>query len=370
MRKATKNIWLILFLFVTNANVFGQNPATYPKDTSLSLPEKTFETLWLTFEDNYAFFKLRKIDWHKTYRQFRSTVNANTSDDQLFDIFSKMLAPFQDNHINLIIPSVKQFKSIKPSGFTAEFPTDSLRNIFWTMVDQTLYKNGFSQLSSAGPAFNGKSLFKYATSNEVAYLRFNRCFVSQEADNKADAAVEGKILDSIFSNFVNSKFLIIDVRDNIGGNDEFAFELAGRFVKKRAIGMYKKNRKGGYEDFDKAETWYIEPKGKPNFLKPVIVLTNDKTVSAGDVFALIMKEIRGVKIIGENTRGIYSDMYGFELPNKWLVSLSNQRYYNATMICYEGSGTPVDLTVKNSIKDLQKMTDPVIIRALKTTRKQ
>ncbi len=358
----------LLFLFTTT--VVGQNPATFPKDTTLSLPEKTFETLWLTFEDNYAFFKLRNIDWKNSYRQYRPTVNAHTSDDELFETFSKMLAPFQDNHINLIIPSKKQFKSTKPSHFVNEFPTDSLRNQFWIMVNQTLASNGFGKLQSAGPAYNGKQLFTCATSKKYAYLRFNRCFVSPEADNKPDAEVAGKILDSVFRNFTGSEMLIVDVRDNIGGNDEFAYEVAGRFAEKKLIGMFKKNRKGGYEDFGEAETWYIEPKGKPRFLKPVIVLTNDKTVSAGDVFALIMKELPKVKIIGENSRGIYSDMYGFELPNKWQVSLSNQRYYNAAMICYEGSGTPVDIIVKNTQQDLLKMTDPVIVKALSMMKKK
>lgn len=77
-----------------------------------------------------------------------------------------------------------------------------------------------------------------------------------------------------------------------------------------------------------------------------------------------MKGLPKVKIIGENSRRIYSDMYGFELPNKWLVSLSNQRYYTANMICYEGTGTPVDIIVKNTKKDLLKKTDPVILKAL------
>jgi carboxyl-terminal processing protease len=368
---AMKSIIIATLLVTLTTFVFGQNPVTMPKDTTLSFQEKNFETLWLTFEEHYAFFKLRNIDWKKTYQQYRPTVNANTSDDELFEIFSKMLAPFQDNHINVIIPSKKQFKSTKPSTFIKEFPTDSLRQLFWTMVDQTLAKNGFGQLKYAGAEYNGKPLFSYSTSKKYAYLRFNRCFVSEEEENsKLDAEAASKLLDSVFLNFTSSKTLIIDVRDNIGGNDEFSYEVAGRFAEKKSIGMFKKNRKGGYEDFGETETWYIEPKGKPNFLKPVIVLTNDKTVSAGDVFALIMKEIPKVKIIGENTRGIYSDMYGFELPNKWLISLSNQRYYNVNMICYEGSGTPVDIIIKNKRQDLDKMTDPIIIKALNMAKKK
>jgi len=79
---------------------------------------------------------------------------------------------------------------------------------------------------------------------------------------------------------------------------------------------------------------------------------------------MIMKALPHVKTVGENTLGIYSDMYGFELPNKWLVSLSNQRYYAADGMCYEGKGTPVDKKVHNTRKDLQMGRDPVIIAAI------
>ena len=84
---------------------------------------------------------------------------------------------------------------------------------------------------------------------------------------------------------------------------------------------------------------------------------------------MIMKELPQVKMIGTNTRGIYSDMYGFTLPNTWQISLSNQRYYNNKMICYEGKGTPVDIEIKNTNKDLLKMTDPVLETAIKELNK-
>ena len=361
-----------LLLCVCVGTVQAQNPVSYPKDTVLSAPELNFEVLWHTFEGNYAFFKLRNIDWRQTYRHYRPRVTATTSSDSLYAVFSAMLAPFQDNHINVIVPGVKQFKSVKPSRFAQEFSTDSLRDKFWAMVDQTLARNGFGPLQALGPDFRGKPLFRYSVSSHLAYLRFNRCFVDQEADNKADAVVLGKLLDTLFSKLSKSEGLIIDVRDNIGGNDEFGFELAGRFTGKKVTGMYKKTRKrgGGYEELENPETWYIEPKGNAPYSGKMMVLTNDKTVSAGDVFALIMKELPRTQLIGENTRGIYSDMYGFTLPNKWLVSLSNQRYYNANMVCYEGTGTPVDVIVKNTKQDLVSMKDPVMLRALAEIKKQ
>ncbi|HLA55163.1 MAG TPA: S41 family peptidase [Flavobacterium sp.] len=362
-----KNIFLFTILALSGIRMQAQNPVSYPKDTLISKPELNFEVLWHTFEDNYAFFKLRNIDWHKTYQDYRPKVNAQTSDESLYGIFSQMLTPFQDNHINVIVPNVKQFKSVKPSQFAAEFPTDSLRNAFWTVVDNNLYANGFSKIKTIGADFNGKPLFNYSVSKKQGYLRFNRCFVDGDADNKIDAAAAGKLLDQVFLEFANVKSLIIDVRDNIGGNDEFAFEVASRFTDKKRASMYKRTRKpkGGYEEMLEPETWFIEPKGNKPFLSNVVLLTNDKTVSAGDVFAMIMKELPQVKIIGTDTRGIYSDMYGFTLPNKWLISLSNQRYFNSDMVCYEGTGTPVDLKVENTHQDLETKKDPVLLEALR-----
>ena len=359
--------WLLIVLICLGTNYLqAQNPVSYPKDTLLSAPELNFEVLWHTFEHNYAFFKLRNIDWKKSYSLYRPLVNAGTSDDSLFAVISTMLAPFKDNHINLIIPGVKQFKAAKPSQFIKEFNTDSLRTLFWQMANKTLADKGFGSIQTYGPGFRNKPLFTYLVSANYGYLRFNRCFVDGDAESKPDAVVAGKILDSIMAQAHNLQGFIIDVRDNIGGNDEFSFAIASRFAAKKMVGMYKQTRiRGGkYEDFGKRETWFIEPSVKP-FVKKVMVLTNDKTVSAADVFAMIMKELPNVKIIGTNTCGIYSDMYGFTLPNKWQVSLSNQRYYNNRMHCYEVTGTPVDIKIENKKQDLSRMSDPVILTALK-----
>src|SRR3954467_2037497 len=97
-----KNVCLLLMFLSVNDGI-AQNPVSYPKDTAISKPELNFEVLWHTFEDNYAFFKLRNIDWHKSYQKFRPQVSSTTTDDSLYDVFSKMLSPFQDNHINVIV---------------------------------------------------------------------------------------------------------------------------------------------------------------------------------------------------------------------------------------------------------------------------
>jgi len=346
------------------AQNLSPNLASYPKDSTLSFPEQNFEVLWQTFEDNYAFFKLRNVDWKKAYEQWRPIVTANTTEDSLFGVFCAMLAPFQDHHVNVVIPGKKAFKSGQQSRFDKEFPTDSLRLAFWNMVDNTLSKRGFNKLKFIGPELDGKRLFSYSKSIDYGYLRFDRC-VSRGIDSDKDAKEAGRYLDKIFEDFEHLNGLILDVRNNGGGFDQFSFEVAGRFTQKNLVGMYKRTRKRGgkYEEYVGLEDWHIEPKGKTSFHGPVVVLTNGETLSAADVFALIMKELPQVRIIGENSCGVYSDMYVFTLPNNWFVSLSNQIYYDVNNICYEGIGTPVDIVVENNRKDLVEMNDPVLLRA-------
>ena len=79
---------------------------------------------------------------------------------------------------------------------------------------------------------------------------------------------------------------------------------------------------------------------------------------------MIMKALPQTTIIGENSMGIYSNMYGFELPNKWQVSLSNEKYFSSKMISYESKGTPVDIHVGNTKQDLSTMKDPVVSTAI------
>ena len=64
-------------------------------------PETNFEELWKTFHHRYPFFALRNVDWAMQYATYRPKVTKKTSDDELFDIFSQMLAPLNDGHVEL-----------------------------------------------------------------------------------------------------------------------------------------------------------------------------------------------------------------------------------------------------------------------------
>ena len=97
---------------------------------------------------------------------------------------------------------------------------------------------------------------------------------------------------------------------------------------------------------------------------PIVLLTHDASFSAADVFAMLMADLPHVIIIDEPTNGIFSNMLEKKLPNGWKYTLSNQVYYSADMICYEGKGIPVYIKFLNKRTDLEKGEEPLILEAL------
>ncbi|MEL7221232.1 MAG: S41 family peptidase, partial [Bacteroidota bacterium] len=101
---------------------------------------------------------------------------------------------------------------------------------------------------------------------------------------------------------------------------------------------------------------------------PIVILTSDFTASAAEVFLLLVKDLPNVTIIGDNTEGIFSDMYEFKLPNKWQVSLSHQQYLSKDKMNYEGIGIAPDILIVNRREDLEGRYDPVLKEAINYLR--
>ena len=99
-----------------------------------------------------------------------------------------------------------------------------------------------------------------------------------------------------------------------------------------------------------------------------MLLTCDSVFSGGEAFALAIKQLSYVTIIGDHTNGIFSYQLEKKLPNGWRYRLSYQKYFSADMVCYEGKGVPVDIKLLNKKTDIENGIDPLITRALKVLK--
>ena len=141
------------------------------------------------------------------------------------------------------------------------------------------------------------------------------------------------------------------------------------FADKRRIGHHEKTRKSkGEKKFGPLRTFHLQPpdakKKYRAFTGPIILLTHGASYSGADLFAMVMRELPYVKIIGEPTNGIFSNMLERKLPNGWKYTLSFQVNYSAKMECLETKGVPVHITVLNKRTDLEKGVDPIVTKAL------
>ncbi len=348
---------VILSILLFNLNVFGQH--------KLSKPEKNFEFLWNLFNEKYASFEEKNIDWDLTYKTYRSKVTSKTTDIELFDVFKNMLKPLNDGHVTLKANSINaKFSARKSSKILKELkPIKNKREAIHKMTENTLSKLGFAPVKEIGPKFRGNKLFGYTNNSSIGYLRFHRSASKIIFGIPLDSPFLNWQLEKIFKSFDHLDVLIVDIRFNIGGNDTFVNKIVGRLAQDRILGYYKQGRKNK-ESFKPLQPKYIKPRGKYKFLKKVYLLTNDLTVSAADVLALMMQQLPNVTIVGDNTNGSFSDIYSKRLPNGWRINLSDERYFSPNMTNYEGIGVSVDVSVHTTLKDIKEKNDSVLLKAI------
>ena len=320
-------------------------------------PEINFEKLWETFQNRYPFFDLRNVDWKKQYDIYRPKVTSLTTDDELFNIFCEMLDPLDDGHVELkgrIGPGRrKRFFNPEPEpSFWQEFSRREIKCLFKT-TQKTLSSMGFGPLEKTSAW-----MLHYCRSRNVAYIRILEL---EGVKNKelTDA------LDRIADDFNSLEGIIIDIRENPGGDDSTVIAIVNRFCDRKKIAFYRKTKIGpGDAEFTPIKSWHIEPQGPAQFTGPIVLLSCDSVFSGAEVFALAMKQLPNVTIIGDDTNGIFSYQLEKKLPNGWRYRLSYQMYFSAEMICYEGRGVPVDISLLNKKSDIEYGVDPLITRAL------
>jgi hypothetical protein len=324
-------------------------------------PETNFEFLWKTFHNRYPFFVLRNVDWKHQYETYRPRVTKKTGDDELFDIFCQMLDPLDDGHVELEIKASgnrkkRCFTAEKKPRFHQEFSTRGIKQLFRTTL-KTLVGNEFGK-----PKETKAWMLHYCRSREFGYIRI----LELERIKKGSLTVA---LDEIARDFATLKGLIVDIRDNPGGEDDIAITIVNRFCDRKRVAFRRKTKIGpGKSDFTPLKTWYLEPRGRVQFTGPIVLLTCDSVFSGGEVFALAMKQLPHVTIIGDHTNGIFSYQLETKLPNGWKCCLSYQVYFSADMVCYEGKGVPVEIELFNTQADVEKGVDPLITRALEVLK--
>ena len=137
-------------------------------------------------------------------------------------------------------------------------------------------------------------------------------------------------LDEALSYLLLCRGLILDIRNNGGGNLTTAERLAGRFVHEKTLVGYMQHKTGtGHNDFSELKEMYLEPSSNVRWNKKVCVLTNRSVYSAANSFAVWMHELPNVTLVGDHTGGGSGMPMSNSLPNGWSVRFSACPMYDS-----------------------------------------
>lgn len=136
----------------------------------------------------------------------------------------------------------------------------------------------------------------------------------------------------------NFKGLIIDLRDNTGGYLNSAVQIANEFLPKNQLIVYTQGRKSPREDY--------RSDGRGSYQgMPLVVLINEASASAAEIFAGAMQDNDRATIIGRRSfgKGLVQQQIGFNDGS--MIRLTIARYYTPSGRCIQKpyiSGDPQD----------------------------
>ena len=139
----------------------------------------------------------------------------------------------------------------------------------------------------------------------------------------------------------NYNKIIIDIRDNSGGLQTSVEELAGLFVGNDVVYM-----KQIYGDGHKEEARTKSAIQFTNF-KKFVILMNNNTASAAEVFALCMKEkVKDVTLVGENSFGKGVVQSRYNLSDGSTLKITTSKWTSPNDVSINGEGIKPDIEVK------------------------
>ena len=262
-------------------------------------PQGNFEALWTIIDEHYCFLREKGVDWDAIHATYGEKVKPVMTSEELFLVCADMLNELRDGHTNLSSPW--------ETSYYRQWWSDYPQNYDGRLIEEHYFNFNYRQVTGV----------KYGIlpTNNIGYMGYSSFAVPIGEGN----------LDAILSYLATCDGLIIDIRDNGGGNMDMVKRIVARFTTERITAGYMIHKTGpGADDFSEPFEYFIDPapEGRMMWTKPVVVLTNRSTFSAANNFVSIMQYLPQVKIVGACTGGGSGMPFSSEIPCGWSVRFS------------------------------------------------
>jgi len=204
----------------------------------------------------------------------------------------------------------------------------------------------------------------------VLYAGLNNNFMMKEAYNATYSARPPRpVIKNLFDNIhkSNCDAIIIDLRNNSGGNSEDVDFFVGQFTSNPVLYGYARYKSGANKlDYTPPLAMNVTPQtGATDFKKPIVILTDIYSGALTEAVVLAFKALPGaqVTVIGEHTYGTSGLIIGnnistnggsFDLGPLGSVRLSNAAFLDKDHK-FNFDGIKPDIEVKYDASSIKQM---------------
>jgi len=332
MKRKIIIILLISLMIVTFTSCEKLLMKPNPKTDNISI----YEEYWKIFNEKYAMFDFKNVDWKQEYKIYKSKINNSISEDSLFQVLGEMTLKLRDAHTSLNDYDTQRFAYYdNEKGY--------LKNLNQNIIDN-VYMNNNVQTEGDGLQYK---LFE----NNIGYIEY------RDFDKK----VTTKMMNNLLTYFKDTKGIILDVRGNGGGDPYYAYLIASHFADKETYIGFERFRTGPKPDNFSDSKIYLKPSKGVNYTKNVMILTNRACFSATTTLIYYLNPFMHITFVGALTGGGSGSVADGRLANGWEYSLSSSEF-----IDWEGrhldDGFDPDIEINMDTLDTSK--DEIIERAI------
>ncbi len=325
-------IYAILFLILGAGNISCERFLT--AEDPVDNPASNFDLLWHNLDRKYSLFTTKGLDWDSIYQAYRPEIHEGMHDTLLFSTIGRMILELKDGHTDIR----------SPYGQT---------DYDYTAGSNTNFVPHIVKVTYLGPGNKERDGMRYNIIDMVGYL-YIESFSTEITENG---------IREVLDYFSDTKGIIIDVRNNTGGNDRYCEIIANHFFdKKRMVEINHLKTGPGHDDFGTIDN-YFEPEDGLGISDPTVLLTNRTCFSACNSFVSWMSSLPHVSIVGDTTGGGGGTPHFSELPNGWIYRYSATKSYRPDGLNLD-EGIPPDHYVTITKRDSTRWRDTLIEYAL------
>lgn len=183
---------------------------------------------------------------------------------------------------------------------------------------------------------------------KIAYIK-----ISQFKEETA-AEFNSQINDILISDPAG---IVVDLRNNPGGYVNILEDIAGRFLNRGDVIFT--------EDFGNGKREIYKAEGDNKFKDiPAVILINEGSASASEIFAGALKDNNGAKLVGKTTfgKGLVQEMQNLKDGSALKITIA--RWLTPSGIDINKEGIKPDHEVEMTLEDYEKGRDPQLEKAM------